>query len=43
MIHFDSDYLKEFTFQIFQRMGCPVDEAMGAETFECHTSNENHS
>ena len=30
MINFDSDYLKEFTFQIFKRMGCPVDEAMVA-------------
>ena len=27
MINFDSDYLKEFTFQIFLRMGCPVGEA----------------
>ena len=30
MINFDSDYLKEFTFQIFKRMGCPVEEAMVA-------------
>jgi len=30
MINFDSDYLKEFTFQIFKQMGCPVEEAMVA-------------
>ena len=30
MINFNSDYLKEFTFQIFKRMGCPVEEAMVA-------------
>ena len=30
MIKFDSNYLKEFTFHVFQRMGCPSDEAMVA-------------
>ena len=30
MINFDSDYLKEFTFQIFKSMGCPDDHAMVA-------------
>lgn len=30
MIKFDSDYLKEYTFNIFQRMGCPDDQAMVA-------------
>ncbi|MDP2115561.1 MAG: Ldh family oxidoreductase [Bacteroidota bacterium] len=27
MINFDSDYLKEFTFQIFRSMGCPDNHA----------------
>lgn len=27
MINFDSDYLKEFTFQIFKSMGCPDNHA----------------
>ena len=27
MINFDSDYLKEYTFQIFKSMGCPDDQA----------------
>ncbi|MBW8331352.1 MAG: Ldh family oxidoreductase [Prolixibacteraceae bacterium] len=27
MINFDSDYLKEFTFQIFKSMGCPDNDA----------------
>jgi len=27
MIKFDSEYLKEFTFQVFQKMGCPDQEA----------------
>jgi len=28
MINFDSKYLKEFTFKVFQRMGCPDGEAI---------------
>lgn len=27
MLNFDSNYLKEYTFQIFTRMGCPEDQA----------------
>ncbi len=27
MINFDSEYLKEFTFQIFKSMGCPINHA----------------
>lgn len=30
MINFDSDYLKEFTIQIFKSMGCPDNHAMVA-------------
>jgi len=30
MINFDSNYLKEFTFQVFRQMGCPTGEAMVA-------------
>ena len=30
MIKFDSNYLKEFTCQIFKRMGCPHEEALVA-------------
>ncbi len=30
MINYSSDYLKEFTFQIFKRMGCPDNHALVA-------------
>lgn len=30
MINFNSNYLKEYTFQIFKRMGCPDDQALVA-------------
>jgi LDH2 family malate/lactate/ureidoglycolate dehydrogenase len=30
MILFDSEYLKDYTKQIFIRMGCPEDEALTA-------------
>jgi len=27
MINYNSDYLKDFTTQIFEQMGCPTDQA----------------